>query len=363
MRHASFRCALFYIALHQIPSFLVTAFAPSHFIRNPQGSHFFRQHDGIKSCRVASPTSLHLSQVSSSNESSVGIVGRGFVFVLAAKLAALAGYNTWMLYPPNEYETIESLIKNDDDESLPANLDLMSTADEAGARERLTTTDALILAVDAPDNGVLDPSVVDFLINADSVASLKRVVIMSRNLNGSGMGFFVNAAKVSANSQIWAAGSEQIKAYQDYESLIKSNLRKAGSDADVVTVRVGTLKGGACGEDPFYPQYLSKKFYEITKTDIITWNYLFDLNVRGVELVRGDNLPGPGLKAVFTATSPEVCDGDSSRCAVAEAMVRCLSVDSQNNDDGGEFGVKTREGREPPKDEEWDEMLKKVMSS
>jgi hypothetical protein len=56
------------------------------------------------------------------------------------------------------------------------------------------------------------------------------------------------------------------------------------------------LKGGACGENNLYPQYLAESFYDITKNDIITWN------IRGVKLKKGDVISGPGVKAVFTAT-------------------------------------------------------------
>jgi len=353
--HVSIQISLFHIFFYQIPD-QVASFTPSPFISNRPIPHFLKQNE-LNSYRK-SLTPLHLSQISPNNESSVGVVGRGFVFVLASKLAAMAGYNTWMLYPPKELEVIQSVMKIDDDEPLPANLDFVGIGDEQAVGGRLKGTDALILAVDSPDD-VLSTELINFLINKETVGSLKRVVILSRNLNGKGMGFFVKAAKFSANSQIWGGDSEKIKMYQDYENSVKSALKKAGSEADVITVRAGTLKGGGCGEDPTYPQYLSKKFYEITKTDIITWNFLFDLKVRGVELSSGDNLPGPGVKAVFTATSSDVCEGDSSRCSVGDAMVKCLSVDSQNDVD---FGVKTLESREPPTDDEWNEMLKKVMT-
>jgi len=88
----------------------------------------------------------------------------------------------------------------------------------------------------------------------------------------------------------------------------------------------------------------------MTKKDIITWQLLFDCNVRGVKLAKGDVLPGPGAKAVFTATGTDACPGDSSRGGVADAMVRSLSFENTANMD---FGVATVEAREPPSDEEW----------
>lgn len=292
--------------------------------------------------------------------STVGIVGRGFISVLVAKLAALAGYNTWMLYPPNELETIHSLIQINEDDPLPPNLEFLSILDGDVVQERMRDTEALVFAVDGPDNGVIDLDVIKFLLNEDTASSLKRVVMMSRNLNGKGMGFLVKAAKTTANNEVWAGGDDQVRIYKEYENQVKTIVQKScdNQETDVVVVRVGTLKGGACGEETF-PQFLSPKFYEITKKDIITWQLLFDCNVRGVKLFPGDTMPGPGGKAILTATATEACDGDSSRCGVAEAIVKCLSVDGVK---GGDFAVGTVDSRDPPGNEDWNEMLKSVMS-
>ena len=56
-----------------------------------------------------------MATVSPSDGGTVGVVGRGFVSVLAAKLAAIEGYKTWMLMPNGQEETIKLLMNEEDD--------------------------------------------------------------------------------------------------------------------------------------------------------------------------------------------------------------------------------------------------------
>lgn len=310
--------------------------------------------------QTTSSTSLnaHLSEPSTST---VGIVGRGYISVLTAKLAARAGYQTWMLYPPTELDTIKSCMEEDYTD-LPSNLEFLAITDGDVVLDKLKDTDALILAVDEPENGVLDPAVIEFIINEETAQKLKRVAIMSRNLNGEGMGFLASVSKKTANNQVWAGEGPQVQVYKNFEKQVKEAVQKSGNtNADVVTVRAGTLKGGGCGDsqsDESFPQYLTPTFYQLTKKDIITWQLLFDCNVRGVKLYKGDTMPGPGGKAILTANSSEECDGDSSRCSVADALIKCLKVEKVKNMD---FAVGTVQSRVPPTDEEWDKMLSDVL--
>ena len=259
--------------------------------------------------------------------------------MLTAKLAAISGYKTWMLLPPGQEEVITSLI---DDDSLY--LELVEGTDSDRVDSKVAETDAVIIAVDS--DSTMDEGVINYVVNPATARNLKRVVGMSRNLNGKDMGFLVKASKISANPEVW--DNSNAAEYKKFEEVVRRQARGVG--ADYTIVRAGTLKGGACGEDPLLSQFLSPKFYEMTKRDIVTWNLLFDCNVRGVRLTKGDVLPGPGGKAVFTATGTEACAGDSSRCGVAEAMVRSLSSESTANID---FGVATEDAREPPNEEEW----------
>lgn len=301
----------------------------------------------------------------------VGVVGRGYVPTLTAKLLALTGYQTWMIVPAGEQERIDSLILDDVHlDQIQSNLEFLSSTDQEAVMDKLISTDALIFAVDG--DGVIDPAVVDFLLNPTLCKTIKRVVAMSRNLNGKGMGFFVKASKFSANPEVWAAESELIAQYKSFEEQIKLRSKLCG--AEYTIVRSGTLKGGACGdiasstleeveddnnkEPAYYPQYLTSMFYEYTKRDIITWQLLFDCRARGTFLSKGDTLAGPGLKAVFTATAGEACPGDTSRCGVAEAMMRSLFIEEARNID---FAVGSKEGRVPPSDAEWESMFRSLI--
>ena len=237
--------------------------------------------------------------------------------------------------------------------TLP-NLELVPASDTDRVEELLSTTDAILMATDDVDS-CINESIINYILDNEKCNQLKRVVTMSRNLNGSGMGLFVSASKKAANAQVWDNSNKS--AYQKYETNVKSAAKKC--NADWTIVRAGTLKGGSVGdatnEDSLtYSQYLSEAYYEVSKTDIITWQLLFDCNVRGVKLNKGDSLPGPGVKAVFTATGSEEHDGDTGRCGLAEAMVRSLELEEAANVD---FGVGTVAAREIPSEEEWKKLF------
>ena len=170
------------------------------------------------------------------------------------------------------------------------------------------------------------------------------------------MGMLVSASRKAANAQVW--DNANVDAYREYEGNIQKATRALG-DAAWTIVRAGTLKGGACGENGAYKQYLAESYYELTKNDIITWQLLFDMNVRGVTLERGDVMSGPGFKAVFASTGTGDHEGDTGRCGVAEAMVRSLELEGARNAD---FGVGTKESREVPSEEEWEELFRGCLS-
>jgi hypothetical protein len=291
------------------------------------------------------PTEMNMAIVTP--PSTVGIVGRGFISVLTAKLAALKGYNTWMLMPPGQKETILELL-TDDAQGIP-NLELIEATDADKFNGSIESTNAIFIAVD--DDSTMDEMVINYVLNPDTAKNVKRVVAMSRNLNGRDMGFLVKASKISANSEVW--DGSKTKEYQEFENIVKR--QAALLDAEYTILRAGTLKGAGRGidEEPF-DQFLSKKYYEMVKKDIINWQLLFDCNVRGVTLSRGDVLPGPGSKAVFTAIDTKACPGDTSRCGIADAMIRCLEFENTANID---FGVATQDSRIPPTDEEWSQMF------
>jgi len=293
-------------------------------------------------------TQLKMTTVPPDSGNCVGIVGRNFISVLTAKISALAGYNTWLLCPAGQEDVILSLI--DENMESPSNLELIAGTDTELIESRLMSTDAIVFAVDGDDP--MNDDVINFFLDKERATNLKRVVAMSRNLNGKDMGFFVKASKISANGDVWDNSKKED--YEKYESLVKN--QSAACEAEYTIVRAGTLKGGGCGDNE-YSQYLAKKFYEVTKKDIVTWNLLFDCNVRGVKLAKGDVLPGAGNKAIFSATGIKESPGDTSRCGIAEAMIRSLNFENVGDTD---FGVATAESRTPPTDDEWKELFSRI---
>jgi hypothetical protein len=289
---------------------------------------------------------LQMAAVPPTESSSVGIIGRGYISVATAKISALQGYDTFMLCPPGQEETIKELINDEGD--IPSNLRLVAATESDVFTEKIENADAIIIAVD--DTSVMDESVIQYVLDPEKAKNLKRVVAMSRNLNGKGINFAVKASKISANSEVWDMGSGDD--FKKFEKVIKECAKACSAQWTIA--RAGTLKGGACGESEF-DQFLSRKFYEMTKKDIITWNLLFDCNVRGVTLSKGDVNPGPGFKAVFTATGTDGgLPGDTSRAGMAEALVRSLMFENTGDMD---FGVGTKEERTPPSNEEWENLF------
>ena len=283
-----------------------------------------------------------MATVMPDGKSVVGVTGGGFISVLTAKVAAAAGYKTWLLCQPSEQATMMPLIVNEEGEDLPENLELLDT-EEMDAR--LPETDAILIAIDA---NIAMGDGMDYLFEKAG-SNLKRIVGMSRNLNNEGMGFFATASRKAANADVW--DNAEASVYKEFDARLAKTAQENGVEYTIA--RAGTLKGGACGDNE-YTQYLTKKFYEMTKKDIISWQLLFDCNTRGVKLAKGDILPGPGFKAALTAIGTDEHDGDTGRCGLAEAMVRSLQYESAANID---FGVGTKLGREPPTDAEWDGMF------
>lgn len=300
-------------------------------------------------------TTKQFAAVEPTESSTIGTVGSGYLPILLAKLSALTHGNSWVICPAADMDMMKQLAAIDGFGDLPGNLEFVPASDTDRVEILLRDTDALMLACDDVDS-VVDPSVINYLLDPEKVNNLKRVVAMSRNLNGKGMGMLVSASRRAANAQVW--DNSNAAAYRSFEQSIKDAAQKCGADWTIV--RSGTLKGGACGESNMYPQFLAESYYQLTKNDIITWQFLFDCNIRGVKLQKGDVMSGPGVKAVFTATGSEEHEGDSSRAGVAEAMVRSLEIEDAANID---FGVGTVSSREIPTNEEWAQLFQRCFSN
>jgi hypothetical protein len=331
--------------------------------------------DSFDTSSSASPSSTSTSTVVDPSEhTTIGTVGSGYLPLLIAKVAAYRGHGrSWIICPAADVDVMRRLATSSSsspsDRTLD-NLEFVTSSSVERIEELLSETDALMIATDDVDS-VVDSSVLSYLLDPARVGGMggivrmKRVVAMSRNLNGSGMGMLASASRKAANSQVW--DNSNAGQYGEHEASVK--LAAAGCGADWTIVRSGTLKGGAAGEQgsedggdaDYYPQYLnSDEYYAMTKRDIITWQLLFDCNVRGVKLTMGDVLPGPGMTAVFTATGTGEHDGDTGRCGIAEAMVRSLEWEGAANVD---FGVGTRKSRTIPTEEEWDRLFRGCFDS
>lgn len=161
-----------------------------------------------------------------------------------------------------------------------------------------------------------------------------------------------NAAKIAANSEIWAANSGAVQAYRATDEMVIRRAKEVG--AKYTIVRAGTLKGGAVGDSlaggSGCPSFLNTKFYDLGQQDIVNWRLLYDCAMMGVSLQKGDVLPGPGFTAALTATTPEGGSGDSHRGAVAAALVEALCVDAAANAD---FSVGSTKEPMPPSEVQW----------
>eukprot|EP00588_Corethron_pennatum_P013769 CAMPEP_0194271598 /NCGR_PEP_ID=MMETSP0169-20130528/5342_1 /TAXON_ID=218684 /ORGANISM="Corethron pennatum, Strain L29A3" /LENGTH=354 /DNA_ID=CAMNT_0039013981 /DNA_START=56 /DNA_END=1120 /DNA_ORIENTATION=- len=299
-----------------------------------------------------------------SGQGKVGVIGAGFQAVLTAKVASIVGgYDTWIVCPPGEEAKFDELIYASDSEKGKDGSAPIQYVQSEDIENLLKAgdTEALFMIVDG--EGTLRPDSIGKIFDWGG-DKLKRVVAMSRNLaNNEGYGFFAKAAKTGANNEIWLGPEsppELIRQYKEFEDTVKKSCEKNGIEYTIA--RAGTLKGGGIGayeEDSevddeesgnCYPQYLTKRYYELTKKDLITWQLLYDCDVRGVTISSGDVAPGPGFKAILNAKNNKANAGDTSRCGLAETMVRSLSVESAGNAD---FGVGVADSRTIPTDEEW----------
>ena len=277
------------------------------------------------------------------------VVGRGAVMLLAAKMAASKGFKTTVLIGDDK-KTAETLV-GDEAQELP--LSMLPVAgddvDETAIEAAVNGASGVIIAFDGEE---VAPQAALNVFMPTSGGQLKHVSVLSKNLNGDGMGFFAKAAKTAANAEIWAGEEKKVEAYRDMETRVLARAAEVGASHTII--RVGTLKGGGCGsssddgggDDSFLKEF----FYTLGQQDVVNWRMLFDCDTLGVTLKRGDTMPGPGTFAAWSATSPDACAGDSGRGGAAAALVEALRLDAAANAD---FGVGTAQGRAAPTAEEW----------
>ena len=127
--------------------------------------------------------------------------------------------------------------------SLP--LEFLDISDKEKCENAIQNAEAILLVTDG------ESTVTDFAIDAvlpdDEPTKVKKIVAMSRNLNGKGLGFFAQSAKDFANPDVWTGSGPSVSVYRKFEEKIRAKAAKVG--ADYTIVRSGTLKGGGPGAE------------------------------------------------------------------------------------------------------------------
>lgn len=188
--------------------------------------------------KTTTPLMVTPSVILPGPETVIGTVGRGYICILIAKLAAHRSHGkSWIICPSSEIDVMRQLAAVDSYGTQPENLELVPASDTDRIEALLGETQALMLGVDDVDS-VVDSSIVEYLLDPAKVGKIRRVVAMSRNLNGSGMGVFVSASKRAANAQVW--DNSQKDAYEKFEENVKNAAKSCGANWTIF--RAGTLK-------------------------------------------------------------------------------------------------------------------------
>lgn len=296
--------------------------------------------------------------------SNVVVVGGGPIQALTGRISALRGFKTTLAVPGEQIAMFRSLVydKAHPEGSYPLTLLPISgeEANDAAIDECVASINGLVVAFDDERNFMPEAALRVF----SGGDNLQHVSLMSRSLNGEGMGFFANAAKTAANREIWAASAPLVDQLKKQEATFRE-MTKA-KDATLTVVRAGTLKGGGSADSNLdnlekpgggEPDFLDTYFYSLGQQDAVNWRLLYDCSALAVELTRGDTMPGPGFKAALTACSAEGGDGDSHRGAVATALVEALR---QPKAAGAEFSVASKKGEKFPSEAEWAAMFERA---
>jgi len=129
----------------------------------------------------------------------VVVLGGGPVMLLAAKLAALRGFSTTIAATPDDLGRVDEFLYDSKTtkESLPVATLPISGPDADGPKIDACAEAASGLIVAFDGETVINEGALKVFMREG--AKLKRAAVMSRYLNGEGMGFFATAAKKAAN--------------------------------------------------------------------------------------------------------------------------------------------------------------------
>lgn len=280
----------------------------------------------------------------------VVVYGSGAMSFLAARIAAIQGFNTSLaVISEQDFNDAEELCFDSSfaKGSIPLAVVPIAgeLADENTVNAIVANADALIVAFDGQEQ-IMTSKALNVLMSPSS--GVKHISLLSRSLNGEGMGVVVGAARVGSNADVWTANEENVKLHSEMESIVKARAAECG--ATYTIIRVGTLKGGSTGGtgDGGEPSFLNTAFYDKGIQDIVNWRLIFDNTGLDFKLLKGDTLVGPGIRAIWDARD-KVGEGDSHRGAAAAALVEALRTPAAHNAD---FSVKTLAGRKFPSHEQ-----------
>lgn len=203
----------------------------------------------------------------------VVVVGGGAIQSLAARLAALRGFSTTVALPEQDMGTARALIFDDanPEGTLPVKLMAISgpEADSPTIEACVENAEGLIICFDNEQAFMPESAMKIFTAGGN----LKHIALMSRYLNGEGMGFFPNAAKVAANSEIWAGTDAFVKQFKTQDAMIQTRAKELG--ASYTIIRAGTLKGGASADAAIAEgggesDFLNPFFYTLGQQDVVS---------------------------------------------------------------------------------------------
>ena len=114
------------------------------------------------------------------------------------------------------------------DPSLPLTLLPVQggSADPVAVEAAVKSASGLIIAFDGEE--VLSDAALDIFMPKDGT-NFKHVSLLSRHLNGEGMGFFAKAAKVAANAEIWAAPEPVVEGFRSMEQTVRARAKEVGA--------------------------------------------------------------------------------------------------------------------------------------
>ena len=136
------------------------------------------------------------------------VSGGGPLMLLTAKIAALRGFDVTAAVTPGDLELGPRLVE----ESAGVKYIQITGegADGAAIDAKINEAQGLLLAIDSEAS--VPDSVIRVFVNPEAAPNLAHVGVMSRYLNGKGMGFIASTAKAAGNVDVWDGNGKAVAA-------------------------------------------------------------------------------------------------------------------------------------------------------